>query len=145
MTLTLKFDLLIKNFNLGHSLLTRKGRAFIFSYVHSLWQDLSMDTKIFDLVTLTLKFDLLLKNFNLGHSFLTRRGRTFILHICIPYDKTFLFIQKILTLWPWPWSLTYFKKLSWTMTFESNLVAIYIWLPPASYVVFLTTLVKWLL
>ena len=32
----------------------------------------------------------------------------------------------------------------WTMTFESKgllIVAIYIWLPPASYVVFLTTLV----
>ena len=31
------------------------------------------------------------------------------------------------------------KKLSWTMTFESEgllIVAIYIWLPPASYVVF---------
>ena len=36
------------------------------------------------------------------------------------------------------------KKLSWTMTFESEgllIVAIYIWLLPASYVVFLTTLV----
>ena len=36
------------------------------------------------------------------------------------------------------------KKFSWTMTFESAgllIVAIYIWLPPASYVVFLTTLV----
>ena len=29
-TLTLKFDLLYKNFNLGHSFLTRRGRAFIF-------------------------------------------------------------------------------------------------------------------
>ena len=29
-TLTLKFDLLSKNFNLGHSSLTRRGRAFIF-------------------------------------------------------------------------------------------------------------------
>ena len=36
------------------------------------------------------------------------------------------------------------KKLSWTMTVESVgllIVAIYTWLPPASYVVFLTTLV----
>ena len=36
------------------------------------------------------------------------------------------------------------KKKSWTTTFESVgllIVAIYIWLPPASYVVFLTTLV----
>ena len=37
-----------------------------------------------------------------------------------------------------------YKKLTRTMTFESEgllIVAIYIWLPPASYVVFLTTLV----
>ena len=36
------------------------------------------------------------------------------------------------------------KRLSWTMTFEPEgllNIAIYIWLPPASYVVFLTTLV----
>ena len=30
MTLTLKFDLFLKNFNLGYSFLTRRGRAFIF-------------------------------------------------------------------------------------------------------------------
>ena len=38
-----------------------------------------------------------------------------------------------------------YKKLTRTMTFESGgllIVVIYIWLPPASYVVFLTTLVK---
>ena len=39
-----------------------------------------------------------------------------------------------------------FKKLSLTMTFKSEgllifIVTIYIWLPPASYVVFLKTLV----
>ena len=28
-TLTLKFDLLMENFNLGHNLLTRRDRAFI--------------------------------------------------------------------------------------------------------------------
>ena len=42
--------------------------------------------------------------------------------------------------------LTYLiKKLMGTKTFESEgllIVAIYIWLPPASYVVFLTTLVR---
>ena len=106
-----------------------------------------MNTKIFDLVTLTLKFFLLLKNFNLGNSFLTRRGRAFIFHICIPCSKIFnavpstmIFDLVTLTL-----KLTYFiKQLIGTMTFESEglyIVAIYIWLPPASYVVFLTTLV----
>ena len=34
--------------------------------MYPLWQDLSLGTVIFDLVTLTLKFDLLLKNINLG-------------------------------------------------------------------------------
>ena len=29
-TLTLKFDLFLKDFNLGHSFLTRRGRAIIF-------------------------------------------------------------------------------------------------------------------
>ena len=98
-----------KNFNLAHNSWTNIGRAFIF-HVYSLWQDLSMGTKIFDLVTLTLTFDLLLKNFYLGHNFLTRRGSAFIFHIYIPCDKTFPWVPKVLTLWPWPWSLTYFKK-----------------------------------
>ena len=29
-TLTLRFDLLLKSFNLGHRFFTRRGRAFIF-------------------------------------------------------------------------------------------------------------------
>ena len=88
MTLTLKFDLLLKNFNLGHNFLTRSDRASIlhmcipcdktFHFVPNFWP-----------WTLTLKFDLLLKNVNLGHNFLTRSDRAFILHVCIPCDKTF--------------------------------------------------------
>ena len=81
--------------------------------MYSLWQDLSVDTKIFDFVTLTLTFDLLLKKLNLGHNFWTKRDRAFIFHMCISCDKTFLPIPKFLTLWPWPWLLTYFwKKLN---------------------------------
>ena len=37
-----------------------------------------------------------------------------------------------------------YKKMTWTLSFESeglHIVALYIWLPPASYVVVLTTLV----
>ena len=91
--LTLKFDLLFKNFNLGHNLWTIRDRAVIFHmcipcdntfhiipcvflvtipftpyHVYSLWQYLSHDTIISDLVTLILKFGLLFKNFNLGHN-----------------------------------------------------------------------------
>ena len=39
-----------------------------------------------------------------------------------------------------------FKKMSWTLTFDSQgllIVAIYIWLLPASFVIFLTTLVAY--
>ena len=55
--------------------------------MHSLWQDISLHTRSFDLFTLILKFDQLFKNFNLGHNFQSRRARAFILHICIPCDK----------------------------------------------------------
>ena len=96
-TLTSKFDLLLKNFNLGHSFLTRRGRAFIFHLYIPCDKTFPWIPKFFDLVTLTLKFDLLLKNFNFGHNFLTRRGRAFILHMYIPCDKTFLCVLKFLT------------------------------------------------
>ena len=79
-----------KNLNLGHFFQPRSDGAFILH--NSLWQDLSLSTINFDLVTLTLKFDLLLKNFNLGHIFQTRSGRAFILHMCILCDKTFHFV-----------------------------------------------------
>ena len=73
--------------NLGHNFQTGSHIA----HVYSLWQDLSLDTVIFDLITLTLKFDLhdLMKNFNLSHNFKIRSDRDFILHICIPCDNTF--------------------------------------------------------
>jgi hypothetical protein len=65
---------------------------------------------IFDLVTLTLKFDPLFKNFNIGYIFWMASDRAFIFNMCVPYDKTFLLVPKVLTLWPWPWSLTHFSK-----------------------------------
>ena len=50
---------------------------------------------------------------HLDHNFLTKGDKALILHKCIPCDKTFLSILKILTSWPWPWLLTYFwKKLN---------------------------------
>jgi hypothetical protein len=79
----------------------------LISYVCSLWQDLSIGTKVFDLVT--LKFDPLFKNFNIDHIIWMVSDRAFIFHMCVPYDKTFLLVPKFLTLWPWPWSLTHFS------------------------------------
>ena len=87
----------------------------------SLLEDLSVCTKNFDLVTLTLTFDLLFKKLNLGFNFWTKRDRAFILQVGIPCGKTFLFVPKVLTLWPWPWLLTYFSKnLTLAITFESK-------------------------
>ena len=85
-TLNLKFDLLLKHFNLGHNFLTKSDGAFILHMFFSLWQDLYDGAVMFYLMT--LKFDLLLKNFILGHNFLTRSDRAFILHTCIPCFKT---------------------------------------------------------
>ena len=55
---------------------------------------------------------------NIGYNFWTKRDKAFILHMCIPCDKTFLSVPKILTSWPWPWLLTYFwKNLTLDITF----------------------------
>ena len=56
---------------------------------------------------------------NLGYNFSTNRDKAFILHMLVPCDKTFLSVPKNLTLWPWPWLLTYFwKNLTLAITFE---------------------------
>ena len=117
-TLTLKFDLLLKkNFNLGHSFLTKKKVGLSYYICTFLVKRPFHGYQNFlTLWTLTLTFDLLLKNFNLGHNFLTRRGRAFIFYIYIPCDKTFpMGTKNFLTLLPWPWSLTYFKKKNFNL------------------------------
>ena len=84
----------------------------------------------------------LLKNFNLGNSFLTRRVRAFIFHMCIPFSKTFSALPWLLTKWPWPWRLTYFiKKMTWTMTFESEYCCYLHMVAAGELCSFLTTLV----
>ena len=56
---------------------------------------------------------------NLGYNFSTNRDKAFILHMLVPCDKTFLSVPKNLTLWPWPWLLTYFwKNLTLVITFQ---------------------------
>ena len=78
-----------------------------------------MGTKIFVLVTLTLVFDLLIKNFNLGHNTFMVSIRALIFHMSVPCDKAFPWVPKFLTLWPWPWCLTYLlKTLTLAITFK---------------------------
>ena len=86
-TLTLKFNLLLKKVNLGHSFLTRRGRTFICTFLvarplHGYQHFLPIDLDLEVLPTFK-------KTFNLGLSFLARRGRAFTLHMYIPSDKTF--------------------------------------------------------
>ena len=88
MTFTLTFDL-------HWMLLHRYG--FHISHVYSLWRDLSVSTKKFDLVTFTLTFDLHYENFNLGHNFRTVIGTAFIFLMCIPCYKTFALVPKFVT------------------------------------------------
>jgi hypothetical protein len=87
LTLTLKFDIIFKNFKIGHILWVVSDRAYIF-HVYSLWQDLFINNLIFDLLTLTLKFDLLFKT-NIGHIFWMVGGRAFVFLTCVPCDMTF--------------------------------------------------------
>ena len=54
---TLTFDLLLKKLNLCHNFWTKH-----ITHVYSSWQDLSVVTNIFQLMTLTLAFDLILRN-----------------------------------------------------------------------------------
>ena len=125
-----------KTFNLGHSFLTRRVGFFIFH------MSISCSTPYHDFDLVTLTFDLLMKNFNPDNNFLSWRGRVFIFHMCIPCDKTLhIFYLVTLTLQV---DLR-LKILSLAITFESEgflIVAIYIWLPLANCVVFLTALVE---
>ena len=92
----------------------------------SLWQDLSVGTKNFDLLTLTLMFDLLFKNFNLSYNFWMVSTRVLIFHKYVPYDKTFPWVSKFLTSWPWPRRLTYFlKTLTSAITFEWKVLGLW--------------------
>ena len=77
-TLTVTFDLLLKNLNIAPMNLHMSCGALP-----------DFVSILVDLVTLTLKFDFTFAKLNHGHNFLTRSDRTFILHMCIPRDKTF--------------------------------------------------------
>jgi hypothetical protein len=61
----------------------------------------------FDIVTLTLVFDLLVENFNLVYNIWMVSTRALIFRMSVPCDKTIPWVPTDLTLWPWPWYLTY--------------------------------------
>jgi hypothetical protein len=90
--------------------LSSKHYGFDISNEYLCLQDLSMGMNIFDLVTLTLVFDLYIENFNPGYIFWLVGATALIFHMNVPCDKTFSWVQKKLTLRPWPWCLTYLLK-----------------------------------
>ena len=91
--------------------LLRTFELWVLEFIHFTWifvvAKSLVGTNIFYPVTLTLKFDLFLKNINLANNFWTVSARAFIFHMYILWDKTFQWVPTILTLRPWPWSLTY--------------------------------------
>ena len=92
---TLTFDLLLKKkLNLRHNFFNQKRWGSHITCVHFLWQDLSLGTKYFDLLTLTLTFDLLLKKLNIGINFWTERDSAFKLSMDIPWGESFQSISK---------------------------------------------------
>ena len=92
-------------------------------------------TKFWGYIGITLPICLAVRLFvqselNLGYTFWIKRDKAFILHMWIPCDKTFLSVTKILTLWPWPWLLTYFwSNVTFDITFEPKKIRLsyYIW------------------
>ena len=110
------FDLLLKNFNIGHNCFVLRDRAFIFGmYVPLVMTRLFQCHHLFEHVTLTLTFDLLLINFIISHNFLILRDKAFIFGKCVPYDKAFQTVTQSFNVWPWPWSLTYFLCRLWSI------------------------------
>ena len=73
-------------------------------------------------ITLSVRLSVQSK-LNLNHNILTKGYRALILHKCIPCDKTFPSIPKLLT--SWPWLLTYFwKNITLAITFEPKVIGL---------------------
>ena len=65
--------------------------------MYFLYQNLAVDTKIFDFVTLSLTFDLLLKKLNLDHNFWTKSDRAKYYTYLFPVTRPFCWYQYF---WP---------------------------------------------
>ena len=59
--------------------------SFHISHVCSLWQDLSVGTKLFDLLTFTVTFDQYLGNFNLAYNLCWNTFDFHISHVCCKF------------------------------------------------------------
>jgi hypothetical protein len=88
--LTLKFDPLFKNFNIGYIFWMASDRAFIFHMCVPYDKTFLLIPKF-----LTLKFDPLFKNFNIGHIFWMASDRDFIFVFLM--TRTFYWYQ---IFWP---------------------------------------------
>jgi hypothetical protein len=111
--LTLVFDLHIANFNHAYifSMVSLCSRILIF-HEFLLWQILSVDANRFDL-------DLYFLLINCNGIFWMVCIMTLIFNTSLPWDRTLPWVPTDLTLWPWPWCLTYILKiLPSVITFE---------------------------
>jgi hypothetical protein len=95
-TLTLMFDSLTTNFNLGYNFQMVCTRMLIFHMSVPCDKIFSWVPNIFDLVTLTLMLDPLIKN--LGYDFQMVCTRMLIFHMSVPCDKIFSYVPNVFTL-----------------------------------------------
>jgi hypothetical protein len=69
-----------------------------------------------------------IENFNLNYIFWMICSRILIFHMSVSSDKTFPWIPTDLTLWPWPWCLTYIlKTLTMHIYFEWYMYVLGLW------------------
>jgi hypothetical protein len=121
-TLTLKFDSLFKNFNIGHIFWMASDRAFIFHMCVPYEKTFLLVPNFLTLWSWPWSLAHFSKT-NIDHIFWMASDRAFIFHICVPYDNTFLLVPKFLTLWSWPWSLAHFSKtLTLAIYFEWQVI-----------------------
>ena len=129
MTLTFKFDLLFKNFNLGYNLWTVKGSAFIFhmcipcdkSFQFIPWFLASWDKYVrgANVIALPSASVACTKTLTLA---ITSKKEVIDLSYCIcvfPVTRPFTWYHNF-----WPWSLTYFwKTLTLAITFKPEVIS----------------------